>query len=124
MTGLACPATAWNNGRRHASGAGYGLQLSVADRDRFFRKDWRSVTLRLVTDSGFIDVEVNCSKESFWNGTCRELIARDIGRWFFDLELAPWPNERPPRFELSPIKPAVFRVEPLESRLELVPQPD
>ena len=112
MTAIKFPATAWNNGQWHASGAGYGLKVSVADRDRCFRRDWRTVTLRLAADSGFVDVEVNCAKDSFWNGTCRELIARDVGRWFFDLGLAPWPKGRPPRFDLSPIKPGVFRVQP------------
>ena len=112
MTDTTFSATAWNNGRWHKSGAGYGLKVSVSDRDRFFRKDWPSVMLRLVVASGFVDVEVNCAKDSFWNGSCRELIARDIGRWLFDLGLAPWPKARPPRFDLSAIEPRVFRVEP------------
>ena len=112
MTDTRFPATAWNNGNWHASGAGYGLKVSVADRDWFFRRHWNSVSLRLVADSGFVDVEVNCAKESFWSGTCRELISRDIGCWFFGLGVAPWPKGRPPRFDLSPIEPGVFRVEP------------
>ena len=106
------PATAWNNGQWHTNGAGYGLKVSVADRDRFFLRDWHSVTLRLVAESGSVDVKVNCAKNSFWNGTCRELIAREIGRWFLNLGLAPWPKGRPPRFDLSPVEPGVFRVEP------------
>ena len=117
MTDNAFLATAWNNGQWHAGGAGYGLKVSVADRDRFFRRDWRTVTLRLVAGSAFIDVEVNCAKDSFWNGTCRELISRQIGRWFLDLGLAPWPKGRPPHFDLSPIRPGVFRVQPQADRL-------
>ena len=112
MTDTKFPATAWNNGQWHPSGAGYGLKVSVADRDRFFRRDWRTVALRLVAESGFVDVEVNCAKDSFWNGTCRELVARGIGCRFFDLGLAPWPKGRPPRFDLTPIGPGVFCVEP------------
>ena len=112
MTDTRFSGTAWNNGRWHASGAGYGLKVSVADRDRFFRREWNSVTLRLVADAAFVDVEVNCAKGSFWNGTCRELISRDIGSWLFDLGLAPWPKGRPPRFDFSLIEPGVFRVEP------------
>ena len=106
------PATAWNNGRWHASGAGYGLKISVADRDLFFRREWRTVTLQLVGGCGVADVEVNCDKNSFWNGTCRELVARDIGRWLLHLGLAPWPKGRPPRFNMSPTATGVFRVEP------------
>ena len=91
--------------------ADYGLKVSVADRDHFFRRDRRTVTLRLVAGSGLVDVEVNRAKDSFWNGSCRELIARDIDRWLFDLGLAPWPKGRPPRFDLTPIEPGVFQVQ-------------
>ena len=112
MTDIKFPATAWNNGHWQDSGAGYGLKVATTDRDRFFQRDWRFVTLRLVVESGFVDVDVNCAKDSFWNGTCRELIARDVGRWFINLGLARWPNGSPPRFDLSPIKAGVFRVEP------------
>ena len=120
MTYTKFSATAWNNGQWRPGGAGYGLKVSVTNRDSFFRRDWRSVTLRLVVDSGFVDVEVNCAKDSFWNGTCRELVARDIGRWFIDLGLAPWPHGRPPRFDLSPLAPGLFRVEPQANPMERV----
>ena len=102
----------FGNGQWHVGGAGYGLKVSVLDRDRFFRRDWRTVTLHLVAESAVADAEVNCAKDSFWDDTCRELIARDIGRWFIDLGLAPWPRGRPLRFTMSPIEPSVFRVEP------------
>ncbi len=95
--------------RWHTNGAGNGLKVFVADRDRFFQRGQRTVTLRLVVGSGFVEVEVNCAKDSFWNGMCRELIARDIGHWLFDFGLAPWPKGRRPRFDLSPIEPGVFR---------------
>ena len=112
MTDDRFPATAWNNGRWHASGADYGLKLSAADRDRFFRRNRRIVMLRLAAGSNVVDVEVNCAKNSFWNGTCRELIARDIGRWFIDVGIATWPRGKPPRFTIAPTAPGKFRVEP------------
>jgi hypothetical protein len=31
--------TAYNNGQHHPSGAGYGLRLSVKDRDKYFKRD-------------------------------------------------------------------------------------
>ena len=106
-------ATAGNNSKWHASGAGYGLKVSAADRDRSFNRNWRSGTLRPVTKSRF--VEVNCAKDSFWNRTCRELIASDVGRWFIELGVAPWPTGTPPRFDLSPIETGIFRVQPQPS---------
>jgi hypothetical protein len=39
--------TAWNNEKYLASGAGYGLKISVADRDKCFRREWRSVFILL-----------------------------------------------------------------------------
>ena len=125
MTNDSFSATAWNNGQWHVGGAGYGLKVSVADRDRFFRRNWRTVTLRLVAESAVAEAEVNCAKDSFWNGTCRELIARDIGRWLTVLGLAPWPKGRPPRFTMSLIAPGVFRVEPLaKPALAIATRPD
>ena len=77
-------ATAWNNGNASDSGAGYGLKIGIADRDRFFQRSWRTVTLRLAAGGDTRIAEVNCAKDSFWNGTCRELIGKEIGRWFID----------------------------------------
>ena len=75
--------TAWHNGRPSKTGAGYGLKVSVTDQDRFFDKSWESVMLRLTAaDSGRI-VEVNVAKRSFRDGTCQELISKDIGSGFF-----------------------------------------
>lgn len=103
--------TAWNNSHWHTSGAGYGLRVSVADRDRYFKRNWRTVSLRLIAGSTVIGAVANSSKESFWSGRCRELISQDIGRWIIGLDLSPWPKHRPPRFTMSPIGPAMFRVE-------------
>lgn len=40
-------ASAWNNGKHHESGAGYGLNIPRADRDRFFRRERGTVQLRI-----------------------------------------------------------------------------
>jgi hypothetical protein len=100
-------ATAWNNGRHHRSGAGYGLKISASDRDLHFNRMWKSVELR-IGDGTPITVKVD--KPSFWNDTCRELISVEIGRWFLANRFAPWPAGRPPRFTLIPTAPAVFEV--------------
>ena len=111
VTRSSFPATAWNNGHWHTTGAGYGLKVSVADRDRFFQRNWRTVSLRLIAASTVIVTVANCAKESFWSEDCRELISQDIGRWIIDLGLSPWPKGCPPRFTISPIGPAKFQVE-------------
>ena len=110
MSGQEFVAKAWSNGQRSSSGAGYGLRISVADRDRFFERAWRSVTLRLEAGEATIVAEVNCAKASFWDGTCRELIGKEIGRWFIDNGFAPWPSRQPPGFRMVPIGSRTFRV--------------
>ena len=110
MTREAFIATAWNNGCPKDSGAGYGLKISIADRDRFFMKGWQTVTLRLIAGGTPRIAEVNCVKESFWNDTCRELIGKEIGRWFIDNGFAPWPRGAPPRFRVSPVAERLLEV--------------
>lgn len=91
--------TAWNNGAHHATGAGYGLKISIKDRDRCFRREWGTVLLEL---PGRDDpVEINIDKDSFWAPTCPELISKEIGLWLRANGYAPWPTGRPPRFPLD-----------------------
>lgn len=88
--------TAWNNGRHHTSGVGYGFKVSLQDRDRFFKREWETVILEL--EGIPVPIEVNINKESFWGNTCRELISKEIGRWLQQNGLAPWPKGNPPKF--------------------------
>ena len=90
--------SAWNNGKHHESGAGYGLKISMAGRDQYFKKDWKSVTFKLPGVPGFTEVELNIDKPSFWNKTCHEIISKEIGVWLRSNSLAPWPSGCPPKF--------------------------
>lgn len=104
-------ATAWNNGRNHRSGAGYGLTISAFDRDQFFRRQWGSVRLRIGNGDPF---SVNIDKPSFWEGSCRHLISAEIGRWMLANRLAPWPRYHPPNFSLIPGgEPSAFEIRTL-----------
>lgn len=91
--------TAWNNGRHHQTGAGYGIKIASIDRDRYFRKSWETVSIHFPDGT---EAEVNTNKASFWNESCRELISQDIGRWLIKTRKAPWTTGAPPRFELIP----------------------
>jgi hypothetical protein len=102
-------ATAWNNGRHHKPGAGYGLKISLADRDRYFRREWRNVQLRM--SGAAAPITVNIDKASFSNVTCRELISAELGRWMLANQLAPGASREPPRFVLIPRQPGVFDVQ-------------
>lgn len=87
--------TAWSNGSQHASGAGYGLKISIPDRDRYFKREWKFILLELEGwDSA---IKINVDKASFWNETCRELICAEIGKWFIQTSLAPWRKGNPPK---------------------------
>lgn len=101
-------AAAWHSGSPSLSGTGYGLKISTADRDRHFSKDWRTVLLHL---EGRVEtIEVNVGKASFWNGSCRELIGAEIGRWLLAAGKAPWPKGQPPRVMLTAYGERVFCV--------------
>ena len=91
-------------------GGTYGLKVSIADRDTYFRRDQKSVDLYLHGRS--TPVRVNISKPSFWNGTCRELISKAIGDWLVDNSLAPWPKGHPPKLRMHPRADHVFDVSP------------
>ena len=90
--------TAWNNGKHHKSGAGYGIKINLIDRDRYFKKSWGSVYLKLPNG---VDIEINTDKASFWNDSCRELISKEIGKWLIDNKKAPWPSGSPPKFHMN-----------------------
>jgi hypothetical protein len=102
--------TAWKGGSAsRTSPAGYGIKIDHYDRDRHFKREWR--TVRLLIDGLPHPVTANIDKDSFWNDTCRELISADIGRWMLSSGIAPWPRGRPPKFRLRPASPGVFTVE-------------
>ncbi len=104
---------AWNNGRHHRTGAGYGLKVSAKDRDDYFDKSWGEVLINLPDGS---IATVNITKDSFWSSTCRELIGKNIGGWLLASGLAPWGSGNPPRFDLKVIRPREFRLHTLESQ--------
>lgn len=101
-------ATAWNNGAHHPTGAGYGIKLDAANRNRYFKREWKTVMLSLEGFGGI--VEVNVDKHSFWGPDCRELISREIGTWLLESNRAPWHAGEPPKLRLEPIGEAQFRV--------------
>jgi len=100
--------TAWNNGQHHASGAGYGLKLSIKDRDRYFKREWGTVFVEL--DGSRKVVEANVDKDSFWGGSCRELISKEFGIWLRGEGLAPWESGKPPKLQLTPVGERRFQL--------------
>ena len=102
--------TGWNNGAHHRSGAGYGLKVDSADRDRHFRRTWQRVTVKLPSKAGAVVTELNVAKKSFWGEQCRELISKDIGGWLLGQGYAPWGNGERPKFEVEQIADRRFRL--------------
>lgn len=99
---MAFECSAWNNGQHRESGAGYGLKIPIAERDKYFERTWKFVTLQLPMSSGLIEVRVNIDKPSFWNETCHEVISKELGAWLRSAGHAPWPRGRPPKFLAEP----------------------
>lgn len=85
---------AWNNGK-----AGYGIKMKATDRDKLFKKEWRSITLEF--ENSPVRIEVNLS-ESFWS-SCRELRKKEIREWLQDQSLDSWSKGNPPTLWLEPL---------------------
>lgn len=100
--------TAWNSGQHSKAGGGYGLKISIRDRDKYFNRKWTDVELEL-SDSDIL-ISVNIAKSSFWGDICRELIHKEIGKWLISRNLAPWKPYHPPKLKLEPIKGSRFRL--------------
>lgn len=101
MTPTTIPASAWAGGKTPS----YGLRVSLADRDHHFDPAWQSAQLAL-PDGTQVIAPIT---PGFWN-KCSEIRHADIGRWFVEQGLAPWPKGEPPRFELRVLGPARFGV--------------
>ena len=93
--------TAWNNGKHHPSGAGYGLKVDPKDRDQHFSGNWDCVLIDLPRGTTLVTVRANIVKNSFWGPQCTELISQPVGRWLLDDGNAPWPAGAPPKFEIQ-----------------------
>ncbi len=100
--------TAWNNGDHHETGAGYGIKIDVADRNRHFKRTWKTVQIEIDGASNL--ARVNVAKKSFWNKECRELISAEIGRWLYRRGLAPWAKDDPPKLLLEVVSERRFRL--------------
>ena len=94
----------WYSRPNDETGAGYGIRVRKADRDAYFERRWKRVTV----DVGGEATELRLS-ERFWT-TCPELRSKEIGRWMLGRGLAPWPKGAPPRLELTPVGPGRLRL--------------
>jgi hypothetical protein len=89
-------ARGWKNGRNSAKPT-LGLAISIADRDRYFRRRWEAVAVHLPGRRGVTIVELN---PSFWR-SCPELRSPEIGRWLRGTGVFPWPHGSPPRYNVA-----------------------
>ena len=102
--------TAWKNGKHGAAGVSYGFKVHLSDRPKFNRA-WQTVRITLVPPVSGIDVVVNIEKDSFWNGTCMELISTDIREWLYHNGLTAWPKGKPHRFKVDVVGRGHYRVQ-------------
>jgi len=82
-------------------GGGYGLRLTRGNRDEFLQREWKHLVLEL--EGLPTPIEVNIDKPSFWDGTCYELVKKEIGEWLISNGLAPWPKRHPPKLRMEHI---------------------
>jgi hypothetical protein len=104
--GSAMIATGWSDGSpNNVTGGGYGVRISRKDREKYFQREWPSVTVEL-EEWGTTEANV---APSFWR-SCTELRGKVIGKWLLDHGLAPWPKGNPPKLKLEPMGGRRFRL--------------
>jgi hypothetical protein len=77
-------------------------------RQRYFRREWKTVTVELPQPGGYFPVEVSVDKLSFWTPNCGELIHKDIGQWI--QKDGAWPPWKPWKYEVEAVGDRHFRV--------------
>jgi hypothetical protein len=97
--------TAWNNGKHHENGSGYGFSISEKDRDKHINPEWKELLIRLDGNGDFIKVNID---KKFWHG-CKALIKKGIGIWLIDNNKAPWEKGAPPKILLTQIEGNKFK---------------
>jgi hypothetical protein len=102
-------AKTWNNGHRHTSGAGYGIKITMQDREQFFNRSWSTVILHLNGCSR--PIQANVDKLSFWNRNCGELISIEIGLWLQRNNASTWPPRLPHHVRMTVLGEREFKVE-------------
>src|ERR1035437_1511431 len=55
--------TGWTNGRNSPTGAGLGFVIEAADRDRYFKREWRTVAIELPEANGYSRAVANVDKD-------------------------------------------------------------
>ena len=100
--------TTWNNGSPSKTGAGYGLKISIPDRDKYFKKNSKSAVLHLAGNK--LPISVNTDKPSFWSPVCRELISKDIGAWLIENKMGKWKTGSPPKLTMISLGKNKFRL--------------
>lgn len=100
--------TAWSNGSPSKTGSGYGLKISISDRDKYFKKNSKSTILHLAGHKP--PISVNTDKQSFWSPICRELISKDIGAWLIENKMGTWKAGYPPKLTMIPLGKNEFRL--------------
>jgi hypothetical protein len=93
--------SAWYDG--HST---YGVRILGREVSLWFRPEWAEVSLHLPDRVDAIPVPLT---ESFWHGS-PELRSPSIKEFLVRHELADWPKNQPPQFELEPLGGGSFRL--------------
>ncbi len=87
--------TAWSNGRHT-----YGIKIRMSDRQQFFSRRWKTVTLAF--EASIFEHRVTIRRPTFWEPRYGLIASVEIGLWLEEQGLIPWPSGQPPRLLLTP----------------------
>jgi len=97
--------TCWSNGSPRKTGSGYGIKIRKYDRDRYFSKHWKNITI-IIPKIGQI---VTSLSPSFW-GECVEIRSKYIGLFIIHNSLHKWRRGKPHVLNLSKVSSNKFRL--------------
>ena len=106
MNNIRIRVTAWNNGDFNQTGSGYGVRLSINNRDTIFQ-DHRWDTITLVIEGVEFEITLN---DTFWT-TCPEFRDQRIGQWLIRNNFGAWNFGEPPSVWLVRIGERRFQLE-------------
>jgi len=90
--------TAYNNGKYHKSGAGYGFRINNSDVRRYFQIPYSNISLHLENSKKEILVNLNSSSISY--GERIIITNKEIGKWLIKNKMAIWSEGTPPKFKM------------------------
>lgn len=97
--------TAWKSGAFGQDSLAFGIKIGAYNRDLYFKREWTSVKIE-IAQGRVLTANITAG---FWKKS-PELRHEEFRNYFQSAGLLPWPDRRPPEFDLEPLESNLFRL--------------